>query len=111
MPPLLLPACLSLGSGAQEAPPPRKAPPVKPGGQSPVDPDSPLVKEARDFVQKHLALLHIETVREAHTQVVAGRNVRLLCAVGGEEAGVWEFAALKRPDGHWRLLSARRVGD
>jgi len=103
---LLLPL-LGLTVMAQ-APPPRP----KPGSARPAPADDPLVVEARGFIQKHLAILRIERVMEASTQVVAGRRVRLVCRVREEEGeGQWEFVAYRPLNGPWRLQLAQRLGD
>jgi hypothetical protein len=95
---------VALGAGRIQMP--------KPGAPVPAAADTPLVTEARAFIQKHLAILRILEVREATTQVVNGRNVKLTCTVQDEDGtSLWEFAASRRRDGHWRLMSARRLSD
>jgi hypothetical protein len=91
--------------------PPSSAKPI-PGAPQPATQNDPLVLEAKEFIQKHLALLRIEEINEAHTQVVAGRNVRLVCRVKEEQGeGTWEFVAYRPPNAHWQLLLARRLSD
>lgn len=110
--PLLLGAAL----GAQEPAPPAQAPAAPApsgrlvGAPRPAFVDSPVVLDAKSFIQKHLAILRLDGIREAHTQVVAGIKVRLLCLVTDEdETGLWEFVAWRQPDGRWRFLSATAV--
>jgi len=105
---LLLPL-LGLTLMAQALPP---TPKPRPGSVQPANLDDPLVEEAKGFVQKHLAILRIERVTEATTQVVAGRRVRLLCRVKEEEGeGQWEFIASRQPNGKWHLQLAKRLGE
>ena len=71
--------------------------------------DAPLVFEAKAFIQKHFALLRLERIQEAATQVVAGTNVKLVCLVSGEgDPAPWEFVAWRKLDGSWMLQSARK---
>jgi len=72
--------------------------------------DAPLVLQAKAFIQSHFALLRLERVQEAATQVVAGTNVKLVCLVSGEgDPAPWEFVAWRKLDGAWMLQSARKV--
>lgn len=72
--------------------------------------DAPLVLQARTFIQKQLALLRLEEVQEAYTQVVAGTNVKLVCRASGEDGpAFWEFVAWRKLDGAWELRLARRL--
>jgi len=81
-----------------------------PGGYQTTDVDSAQVREARAAVQKNLATLRIESVREAYVQVVAGLNFRLVCEVSGEGGpAVWEFVIWHKLDGTWQLTGARRL--
>jgi hypothetical protein len=84
--------------------------PVLVGGYQPAAVDSPMALEARAFIQKHLAILRLDRIQEAYTQVVAGTKVKLVCQVSGEGApSRWEFVAWRKLDGTWELQSARRV--
>jgi hypothetical protein len=106
---LLVFAFSNLSSMAET--PPSSARP-QPGAPQPADRNDPLVLEAKEFIQKHLALLRIEEIKEAHTQVVAGRNVRLVCRVKEELGeGTWEFVAYRPLNGHWQLILAKRLSD
>ena len=101
---------LGLALTAQNPPSSAKHP--MPGAPVASTTDTPVVREAKAFVQKHLAILRIKEVKEASTQVVAGLNVKLVCRVAEEEgSGTWEFHAYRKLDGHWRLQSAQRIGD
>jgi hypothetical protein len=94
---------LAAGAAAQDAP--RLV-----GGYQAAALDAPLVLQARAFIQKHLALLRLEEVQEAYTQVVAGTNVKLVCQVTGEgDPARWEFVAWRKLDGTWLLQSARKL--
>jgi hypothetical protein len=105
---LVLPL-LGVGLMAQT---PSDSPKPKPGSAQPATLDDPLVAEAKGFIQTHLAILRIERVTEASTQVVAGRRVRLVCRVKEEDGeGLWEFVAYRRLNGRWHLQLAKRLGD
>jgi hypothetical protein len=94
---------------AQTPPFPQKP---APGAAQPAALEDPLVVEAKHCVQKNFAILRIERVTEASTQIVAGRRVRLVCRVKEEDGeGTWEFVAFRPLQGHWRLQSANRLGD
>ena len=85
------------------------APPLV-GGYRAAALDAPLVLEAKAFIQQHFALLRLDRIHEAATQVVAGTNVKLVCLVSGEgDPTQWEFVAWRKLDGSWRLQSARKV--
>jgi hypothetical protein len=91
--------------------PPSPSKPL-PGAPQPADQNNPLVLDAKAFIQKQFALMRIEEIKEAHTQIVAGRNVRLVCRVKEEQGeGTWEFVAGRSLSGHWQLLLARRLSD
>ncbi len=86
--------------------------PIPPGGPTQANQDSPIVLAARECVQKHLAILRIESVLEARTQRAAGYNVTLVCRVIEEDGkGTWEFGARRLLSGQWRFQSACRTGD
>jgi hypothetical protein len=94
--------CVPLLAAAQDAP--------MTGGYRAAALDAPLVLQAQAFIQKHLALLRLEELQEAYTQVVAGINVKLVCRVTGEgEPARWEFVAWRKLDGTWMLQSARKL--
>ncbi len=96
-----------LGAGASLN---AQGPPRRVGGYQAAALDAPLVVQARAFIQKHLAILRLEEIQEASTQVVAGTNVKLVCKVSGEgEPARWEFVAWHKLDGAWLLHSARRL--
>ena len=80
------------------------------GGYQRVDRDRQDVQEAREAIQKNLALLRVGEVQEAWVQVVAGMNYRLTCRVtaGGEDS-TWEFIIWHRLGGRWELRSARQI--
>jgi len=81
-----------------------------PGGYQATDVDSALVREAKAAVQKNLATLRIEAVRDAYVQVVAGLNFKLICEVKGEDGPtVWEFVIWHRLDDTWQLTGARQL--
>ena len=106
---LLVFVSFNLSTMAETPPNPAKP---SPGAPQLAEQNDPLVLEAKEFVQKHLALLRIEEIKEAHTQVVAGRNVRLVCRVKEDQGeGTWEFVAYRPLSGHWQLLLARRLSD
>ncbi len=87
-------------------------PPQKVGGYQAAKVDEPIIVEAKAFVQKHLAILRTESIKEASIQIVAGTNIRLVCRVAEEEgSGMWEFRAFKSLRGRWELQLARRLGN
>ncbi|MGA2081903.1 MAG: hypothetical protein ABSH53_15025 [Holophaga sp.] len=71
------------------------------------------VMAAKEAVQKYFvpALLKLDTVQKAASQVVAGTNYRLECSVtepGGNST--WVFVVWKQLDGTWLLTDAKREG-
>jgi len=80
------------------------------GAYAPADPQQPLVQDARAFIQRHLATMTLNEVTEAYTQVVAGLNVKLVCAVQDEDGNhTWQFIAYRSLDGRWHFHSAARL--
>jgi hypothetical protein len=89
-----------------------QAPTVPPpmGAYRPAPVDTPLVGDARAFVQKHLASMTLGDVTEAYIQVVAGLNVKLVCTVVADDGpSAWEFVAYRSLDGKWHFYSANRI--
>lgn len=80
------------------------------GGYQPAQTDTPLVLDAKAFVQKHLASMNLNEVTEAYTQVVAGLNVKLVCEVMADDGpSFWEFVAYRSLDSKWHFYSANRI--
>jgi hypothetical protein len=80
------------------------------GAYAPANLDAPLVREARNFIQSHLALMVLGEISEAYTQVVAGLNVKLVCSVTGDDGrSTWQFIAYRSLDGRWHFHSATRL--
>lgn len=80
------------------------------GAYEPAPTDTPLVQEARTFIQRHLASFNLDEVTEAYTQVVAGFNVKLVCKVTAEDGpSAWQFVAYRSLDGQWHFWSADRL--
>jgi hypothetical protein len=80
------------------------------GAYEPAPSDMPLVQDAKTYIQKHLASMSVNEIREAYTQVVAGLNVKLICAVTSDDGpSDWQFVAFRSLDGRWHLTSARRI--
>ncbi|MGA2081579.1 MAG: hypothetical protein ABSH53_13355 [Holophaga sp.] len=89
--------------------PPSQAAPM-PGSYQSIEATDPGVQEAKEAVQRYLASLRIEEVREAWTQIVAGQNFKLMCRVSGERGpSTWLFVIWHRLDGTWQLDSAYRM--
>ena len=106
--------CLFTGMAAhaQANPQPGSAPSKQPrvGAYEPTSSDTPLVLDAKNYIQKHLASMSVAEVREAYTQVVAGLNVKLICAVTSDDGpSDWQFVAFRSLDGCWHLTSAKRI--
>jgi hypothetical protein len=97
----------SLTAPAQE---PAVAQDWMPGAFSPAPLDSPLVLEAKKFIQNHLSSMNLTEMTEAYTQVVAGVNVRFVSTVLAEDGpSTWQFEAYQTLNGTWHFWSARRI--
>ena len=80
------------------------------GAYQPAACDTQLVQDAKTFLQHNLAAMNLDEVTEAYTQVVAGLNVKLVCAVSGEDGPAkWQFVAYRSLDGHWHFHSATHL--
>jgi hypothetical protein len=109
--PILL--CPFIGLSALALPPATPAPRGKTihvGGYSPAPTDTPLVTDAKAFLQASLPSWSFREVVEAYTQVVAGLNVKLVCDVTEADGpSQWQFVAFRSLDGRWHLTSAERL--
>ena len=106
----ILVCALGLALNAQASP--KTEMPQMVGGYQASKVDAPVILEAKAFVQKHLAILKIESVKEAKIQIVAGTNIKLICRVAEKgDSGTWEFLVFRKLGGGWRLESARRTGN
>ena len=82
------------------------------GAYEPAPSDTPLVAEARSYVQNHLARLSVQEVDEAFIQVVDGLNVKLICEVTAEDGpSTWQFVVYRSLKGQWQLQSAHRLNN
>jgi len=80
------------------------------GGYQAAPTDLTLVQEAKVCVQHHLSSMTLDEVMEAYTQVVAGLNIKLVCAVRDEDGpACWQFVVFKDLEGKWHLTSANRI--
>lgn len=72
--------------------------------------DTPVVQEARAFLQSRLVSLTLGETSVAYVQIVNGTNVKLVCDVleDGRTAS-WKFVAYKSLDGHWHFWSAEHL--
>lgn len=98
------------GTPAPQAGEPGPTPDILVGAYSKVPLDTPVVKEARDFLQSRLVSLTLGEVSVAYVQVVAGLNVKLVCDVmeDGQTAS-WKFVAYRSLDGHWHFWLAEHL--
>ena len=81
-----------------------------PGGYNAVPTDTPMVLEARQFIQACIPALTLEEVTQAYLKVVEGYDIKFVCRATLEDGpSLWEFVAYQSPDGNWRLLSALRL--
>lgn len=106
--------CPLLGVMAHAQTTPAGAPPTQNeilfGAYTPVPSNTPVVVEARNYVQSRLMSMTLGEVSVAYTQVVAGLNVKIVCSVmeDGHESS-WKFVTFKSLDGQWHLGLAQRL--
>jgi len=71
---------------------------------------TPVVQEARAYLQSHLPFLTLEDVPVAYVQIVDGTNVKLICTSMEEgRSASWKFVTFRSPDGLWHLGLAERL--
>lgn len=80
------------------------------GAYAPAAADSPVVLEAKHFLQSRMVSVSLGEVCVAYTQVVDGLNVKLVCNAfeEGHQAS-WKFVACKSLDGIWHFGVAERL--
>ena len=72
--------------------------------------DTPVVQQAKAFIQNQLPNLLLGEVSEAYSQVVAGLNLKLIIEATGEDGpSTWQFVAFRSLDQYWHLTSAHRI--
>ena len=72
--------------------------------------DTPVVQQAKGYIQNQMPNLVLGEVTEAYTQVVAGLNVKLVVEATGEDGpSTWQFVAFRSLDQRWHLTSAQRI--
>ena len=107
---ILLAALLAPLAFIQAQPTPPSLTQPRKGGFKPTPTDSPVVLDAKAFLQSQLSTMTLTEVLEAEVQVVAGLKVRLLCAVTGDDgASTWQFLAFRSLDGRWHFQGANRT--
>ena len=80
------------------------------GAYSPVPSDSPVVLEARTFMQSRLLSLTLGEVSVAYVQIVEGMNVKLVCSVMEDgKPSSWKFEAFHSLDGQWHFGLAQHL--
>jgi len=80
------------------------------GAYAPLPADSPLAREARDFVQSRMVGLVLGEVNVAYVQVVSGMNVKLICSATDEgKVSSWKFQAFRSLDGQWHFGLAQHL--
>lgn len=80
------------------------------GAYAPAAVDSPLVAQAKAFVQDRFPSLSLQTVNVAYTQVVRGFNIKLI-GTGLDEGRqeTWKFVVYRDLDGTMSLSIAERL--
>ena len=106
--------CPILGLGAQAQTPDAGAPPSENaiifGAYEPVPTDNPIVQEARDFAQSRMLSMTFGEVSVAYIQVVAGLNVKIVCAVTEDgQPSSWKFVVYRSLDRKWHLGLAQKL--
>jgi hypothetical protein len=91
-----------------EAPAPQKN--ILVGAYRQVPVDSPVVQDARNYIQTRLVSVNLGEVTTAYVQVVEGLNVKLICTAteDGQQA-TWKFIAFQSLDGLWHLGLAEHL--